>query len=276
MADNKPGLFTQALGTLGNAAKNVGNGFLEQSGLGRLGRTIDSLRERRLGRKPGAPAAPGNFDVKFIGDKDFRVKIRVPDLYLYTPGLNYRNYLLEAGGIIFPYTPSISQDYTASYATVNPTHSNYALHFYKNSSPGNITVTGKFTVQNNEEAYMWLQTMHILRAVTKMRFGTDPNAGSPPPICRFDAYGEQQYKNIPVVISSFKLELPDSVDYYATKMDDIVGGTNGNSPTGTMVPTISQITLTLLPMYSRQELLGQSQVEEYVAGTPNLRRKGYL
>lgn len=276
MADNKPGLFNQALGTLGTAAKNVGNGLLEQSGLGRLGRTIGSLRERRLGRKPGAPAAAPNFDVRFVGDKDFRVKIRVPDFYLYTPGLNYRSYLLEAQGIVFPYTPAISQDFSASYSTVNPTHSNYALHFYKSSSPGNITVTGKFTVQNNEEAYLWLQTMHILRSVTKMRFGTDPNAGSPPPICRFDAYGEQQYKNVPVVISAFKLELPDNVDYYATKMDDIDGGANGNSPTGTMVPTVSQITVTLLPMYSRQELLGQSQVEEYVAGTPNLRRKGYL
>jgi hypothetical protein len=107
-----------------------------------------------------------------------------------------------------------------------------------------------------------------------MKFGGDTNAGSPPPVCRFDAYGEQQYKNVPVVISSFRVDLPDSVDYYATKMDDRFG--SGNKPTGTMVPTVSQITVTLLPMYSRKELLGLKQVDDYIGGSPNLRRKGFL
>lgn len=270
--DNKPGF----LNSIGSAAKSVGNGIMEQTGLGSLVRTIGSLSERRLGKKPGAAKAPPNFDVRFVGEKDFRVKIRVPTFYLYTPGLNYSSRLMDIQGVVFPYTPTITQDYTASYASLNPTHSNYALHFYKNSQAGPISVSGKFTVQNNEEAYLWLQTTHILRAVTKMRFGEDFNAGTPPPVCRFDAYGDQQYKNVPVVVSSFRVELPDSVDYYATKMDDLTGSTNGNSPTGVMVPTVSQITVTLLPVYSRQELLGQGQVEEYIAGTPNLRRKGYL
>jgi hypothetical protein len=270
MADNKPGL----LGTIGDATMSVGRGIADQSGLTRLISTGLSLRERRLGRRPGAVVAPPNFDVKFIGDKDFRVKIKVPVEYLYTTGVAYTGQLFDIGGIIFPFTPTISQDYTASYATVNPTHSNYALHFYKSSQPGPISVTGKFTVQNNEEAYLWLRTTHMLRAVTKMKFGKDANAGSPPPVCRFDAYGEQQYKNVPVVVSSFKVDLPDNVDYYATKIDDRLGG--GDKPTGTMVPTISQITVTLLPMYSRQELLGQAQVDDYISGSPNLRRKGFL
>ena len=270
MADNKPDF----LSTLGNATMSVGRGIADQSGLTRLASTIGSLSERRLGRKPGAAPSPPNFDVRFIGTKDFRVKIRVPSEYLYTPGIAYTDHLFDIQGIVFPFTPTISQDYTASYASVNPTHSNYALHFYKSSQAGPISITGKFTVQNNDEAYLWLQTTHILRALTKMKFGGDTNAGSPPPVCRFDAYGEQQYKNVPVVVSSFRVDLPDSVDYYATKMDDRYG--SGSKPTGTMVPTVSQITVTLLPMYSRKELLGIKQVDDYIGGSPNLRRKGFL
>jgi hypothetical protein len=57
-------------------------------------------------------------------------------------------------------------------------------------------------------------------------------------------------------------------------MDDRFG--SGSKPTGTMVPTVSQITVTLLPMYSRKELLGQKQVDDYISGNPNLRRKGFL
>ena len=267
MADNKPGL----LSTIGDATMSVGRGIADQSGLTRL---VSTISELRLGRKPGAAPSPPNFDVRFIGTKDFRVKIRVPSEYLYTPGIAYTDHLFDIQGIVFPFTPTISQDYTASYASVNPTHSNYALHFYKSSQAGPISITGKFTVQNNDEAYLWLQTTHILRALTKMKFGGDTNAGSPPPVCRFDAYGEQQYKNVPVVISSFRVDLPDSVDYYATKMDDRYG--TGSKPTGTMVPTVSQITVTLLPMYSRKELLGLKQVDDYIGGSPNLRRKGFL
>jgi hypothetical protein len=184
--------------------------------------------------------------------------------------------ILNNGGIIFPFTPSISQDFTANYAAVNPTHSNYTQYFYKHSQAGPISVSGKFSVQNEEEAYLWLATMHILRALTKMHFGTDVNAGAPPPVCRFFAYGEQQYYNVPVVIQSFKIELPDNVDYYATKLNDGTGQEDRDAPTGNMVPTVSQVTLTLLPMYSRQEQLGIKQVDDYLQGAPNLRRQGYL
>jgi hypothetical protein len=272
MSDNKPNILSQTTGFLGKATSAVSKDFLQQSGLGRLAGTISELR---LGRRVAAPKAPPNFDVRFEGAKDFRVKLRVPSKYL-TPASISMYPILNNGGIIFPFTPSISQDFTANYANLNPTHSNYTQYFYKNSQAGPISVSGKFAVQNELDAYMWLSTMHILRALTKMHFGTDVNAGAPPPVCRFDAYGDQQYKNVPVVVQSFKIDLPDNVDYYATKLNDGTGQEDGAAPTGNMVPTVSQITLTLLPMYSRQEQLGIKQVDDYLQGAPNLRRQGYL
>jgi len=242
--------------------------------LGKLGTSIQNFRLGGRLKKGGGKTLP-NFDIAFEGDKDYRVKIRVPQEYFWSPAVHYDMALQLQGAIVFPYTPTISQDYSASYSTFSPTHSNYAMHFYTNTTPGPISVSGRFSVQSNGDAYHWLETTHILRALTKMRFGADRDAGAPPPICRFDAYGDMQYKNVPVVIQSFKVELADNIDYYATNLDENGIPSPGLSK-GTMVPTVSTITINLLPMYSREELLGQKQVEDYIGGTPNLRQQGFL
>lgn len=255
---------------------SAGKSLLNAAGLGSdtpIGKQISKLTgwdtsQNRLGAgigKDGKKPLP-NFDVKFTGQKDFRAKIEVPSNYLKHPTVSsYTNKFNN--GILFPYTPTISQDYSASYNTLNPTHSNYSLYFYKNSTPGAISISGKFTVENPEDALLWLNSVHILRAVTKMRFGGDSNAGAPPPVCRFSAYGDMQYRNVPVVIQSFRVELPDAVDYYVLDPE-------GRDAPGNAVPVSSNITVNLLPMYSRQELLGQKQVDDYVGG--NLRQRGFL
>lgn len=257
--------------------KEFGNTLLKATGLGPV---VDGLKQLRLGRvKPAAQLPTPSFDVKFEGEKDFRAKIIVPFEYFrngnfpYLWGKNLE--LVSNRGIVFPYTPQITQDYSASYNSYTPTHSNYALHFYKNTTPGPITVSGKFTVQSDKDAFVWIATTHLLRALMKMKFGKDIDAGLPPPVCRFNALGDMQYKNVPVVIQSFRVELPDSVDYYATQAIDNGDGTS--LPVGgTMVPVVSNITVTMLPMYSREELLAKKHVEDYIGVSPNLRQRGYL
>jgi hypothetical protein len=136
-----------------------------------------------------------------------------------------------------------------------------------------VTVSGKFTVQSVEDAYFWIATVHLLRSLTKMRFGDDFGAGTPPPICRFSAYGDYQYKNVPVVIQSVKVDLPDNVDYFVipelTQSFSTIGA-------GSTVPISSSITVVMLPMYSRRELLGQAQVDDYLQSGNNLRSQGFL
>jgi len=201
-----------------------------------------------------APAAP-----TFQGGTDHRVRLKVPTSYLVGQAAGPSNTLFKSQGIIFPYTPSISQDYTASYTPLSLVHTNYTQQFYKNSTVGNISLSAKFTVQNEYEAEVYFSIVHLLRALTKMRWGDDDNAGSPPPVCRLFAYGDAIMNNVPVAISSFKLELPDNVDYFTTK-------------SRSSAPAVSTISLTLVPIYSRNE------IQKYtVSGwlSSNLRSKGY-
>jgi hypothetical protein len=200
---------------------------------------------------------------------DLRVKIRVPQNYWSKLTTGMDNELKELQGIIFPYTPSISTDFSADYSAVSPLHSNFPINFYQRSKISDISVAGKFTVENTSDAVIYLSTIHLLRALTRMRSGGktgDSDSGSPPPVCRFDAYGEMMFKNVPVVIRSFKLELPESVDYFTIK------GTDAYGPVS--VPTVSTIAVTLTPMYSRNEMQKYS-VTSYIQNI-QFKKDGYL
>jgi len=218
----------------------------------------------------GTPAIPFAAQAQWAGAKDLRAKLRVPNEYIPTnlPSAGPANIIQKNGGILFPYTPTIGVDNSVNYANQNPMHSNYPLYFYKNSSIGQISVTAKFTVQNEFEGAVLLGVIHLLRALTKMKFGDDPDAGSPPPVCRFDAYGDFMMYNVPVSIASWRHELSDGVDYISV-------GRPG-SPTlygHSMVPTLSNITLTFNVMYSRSEML-KYNVKDWLSG--GLQSKGYL
>jgi hypothetical protein len=204
---------------------------------------------------------------------DLRVKIRVPTDYLTPLTSGGRNELLDLNGIIFPYTPTINTEWKADYTDLKPTHSNYAVNFYKNSSVADISIQGKFTVQNDQDALVYLATLHLLRSLTKMRWGGklgDPDSGAPPPICRLDAYGAFQYKNIPVAITSFKNDLTSDVDFYAYNRDGKSPGPFGPA----FCPTSSVIAVILRPMYSRLEMQ-QASVGKYL-NDPSQKINGYL
>ena len=202
------------------------------------------------------PATP-----QFEGGNDHRARLLVPSSYL----TGQASALSKMQGIIFPYTPEISQEYSASYSSLNTVHSNYTQHFYKNSAVGDIGITAKFTVQNESDALIYLSIVHLLRALTKMKFGDDDNAGSPPPVCRLYAYGDYMFNRTPVVLSSFRLLLPENVDYFST---DISSAFNVST-----VPVSSSITMQFKPIYSRNEQL-KFTVREWQSGY--LRTRGYL
>jgi hypothetical protein len=214
-------------------------------------------------------------DVQFNGASDYRARLEVPNVYLqssYTQGGD--NYVLQNNnGVVFPYTPSISYTNDANYATTNVMHSNYAIYSYKNSAISSISVGAKFTVQNDEDALIYLATAHLLKSLTKMYFGVNDGtlAGSPPPVCRFSAYGDFMMKNVPVVVSNFTQDFPDSIDSYVTDPKNnnaaAIFGTN-------FVPTVSTFNLKLLPVYSRNEMSNFSLTDFRDSNT--LRKGGYL
>ena len=223
---------------------------------------------RSMVAKGGKPNDPPAALAQWSEAKDLRVKLRVPPSYLIGPAAGPANIIQKNGGILFPYTPTISVDNQASYSQQSPLHSNFPLYFYKNSSVGPISVTAKFTVQNEFEGAVLLGIIHLLRGLVKMKFGDDHDAGSPPPVCRFDAYGDYMMHNVPVSIASWRHELPDGVDYIAV-------GRKGSPTTygHSMVPVMSTISLTLNVMYSRREMLAHS-VDKWMKG--DLHGRGYL
>ena len=213
--------------------------------------------------------------VKWEGEDDYRVKLLVPSSY--TENTNFISSTIKrTKGIIFPYTPSVAMDHTASYGNLAVTHANYPINFYKNSSIGNISLTAKFTVQNQTDAVEYLSVVHLLRALTKMQTGSDLVPGAPPPVCRLKGYGDMLISNVPVAVATFKLDLPENVDYYKTT--PVPETDVGWLEMGThFVPTVSSITLTLIPMYSREELANFS-VDNFLRGYFNIKgqSKGYI
>jgi hypothetical protein len=203
--------------------------------------------------------------------KDLRVKLEVPKSYLGglgggpAGGPNGRP-LAATSGIVFPYTPSVSLNNQATYNSISPTHSNYTSNAYKNSSVGPISVSGKFTAQNEYEASLILGVQHLLRSLTKMKWGDDPDAGAPPPVCRFFAYGNSMIDNVPVVVTGWKMEYPDSVDY-------IQVGAGIKDYGNSFVPSVCTISIDLAVQYSRTEQLNFN-VRDFLAG--KLAGKGYL
>ena len=208
------------------------------------------------GSKASSPAP-----ATWAGAKDMRVMIKVPPDYVKNMASSE---VRKVQGILFPYTPQISYDTQASYGNSNPLHSNYTQYFFKNSSVGAITISGKWTVQNEVEVKVWMSVVELSRLLTKMPFGSDKYAGSAPPVCRLNGYGDWIFNNIPVAITSFKFDLPDGVDYISVSSSGY-----GN----TLVPTVSTLSYTLIPMYSRQEIRDFG-VDKWIAG--QLTGKGYL
>ena len=224
---------------------------------------VASALKNKLGKGGLKPSKPGpitqfydlNGTQTSLGTEN-RVIIKVPDDYLnnYSSGSN--NELKNLGGIIFPYTPQISFDHKADYASESPTHSNFTQYFYKHSAISPISITGKFTVQNDKDAITYLSIINVLRSLTKGRFGgNDPLRGSPTPVCRLMAYGTYMLDNVPISIASFKNELSNDVDYYY--LEDKPGTAGPAYSFGkAYVPVRSTISLSCKIMYSRNEILG--------------------
>lgn len=204
-------------------------------------------------------------------DRDLRIRILVPPKYL----KGYSKILTINEGILFPFTPTISYEISADYGTASPIHSNFPINFYQRSKISPISIQGKFAVENEIDARIYIGVMHLLRSLTRMRFGGseygDPDSGAPPPVCRLFGYGTNMFDNVPVVITSYRVELQDSIDYFTVNVGELGGDSESSDVTS--VPVLSTIAITCLPMYSREEMQNFS-VNAYLEG--NLKGRGYI
>jgi hypothetical protein len=255
-------------GVIGGVVHGVGSAISGVTNFLTGGRNVPSSEPMSYIQKGATP-------VTFSGESDLRVKLKVPRSYLTGPAAGPFSTLQFSEGIIFPYTPQLGVEHKANYSSVNPTHSNYTQYYYKNSSVGEISLTAKWTVQNEYEAGIYLGVVHLLRALTKMKFGDDANAGSPPPVCRLYAYGDFMFNKTPVVISSFKIDLPIDVDYITTgngassSVNAFAGGLYGKNA----VPSLSTFSIIMNPVYSRDEMR-RATVAGFLSGSQ--KKEGFL
>lgn len=160
-----------------------------------------------------------NTQAQFAGsdaDTDWRVRLSIPNNSVFS-GSQVLQPLRSAGGLVFPYTPQIAVSTSANYDEQALIHQNYPFYAYQNSKVDRITISAPFAIEDAVQAQYWIAAVHFLRSATKMFSGDTPNQGNPPPISYFNGYGEFVFKNVPVVVTSFTLDLPKDVNYISTQ-----------------------------------------------------------
>lgn len=160
--------------------------------------------------------------------------------------------LIEAGGLIFPYTPKLNIGSSASYNGIQTTHTNHTMQSFQRSEPDKIDITdAPMYVEDSTQALYWIAMVHYFRSMVKMFTGYDVKAGNPPPIVFFNAYGSYVFKNVPVVVTKFSVALDNTCDFIpcdvtGASMSDITNITDSVGVIGNIVgkyiPGVSGIT----------------------------------
>jgi hypothetical protein len=106
-----------------------------------------------------------------------------------------------------------------------------------------------------------------------MFFGNDNNyAGTPPPMVFLSGFGDAYLPNVPCVVTNFSHTMPGDVDYVkipvGTSLNNVAGNQINTNMAGkaTMLPTMSTISVTLQPVYSRRNIADNFTLEKFSAG----------
>ena len=257
--------FTDDLESKAKGLKsNLINSAVDSLGLGGAGGLLKAL----LGGPSSQPQLKTQVKAGTAQEtNDWRVKLSIPSTFGAPKILDP---LVETNGLVFPYTPTILIQHTANYDALSPTHSNYPFPQYQNSQVEDLVITGDFFCENAKEAQYWTAMVHYLRSATKMNYGTDSDAGAPPPIVKLTGYGDFVFPNVPVVIRNFTVDLPADVDYIKTQIIDDVsindGTVNVEIPgKAGWAPVQSQVSITVTPIYSRAKT-SQFSLNSFVNG----------
>lgn len=209
------GLASAVTAPVNSLIQKVGTSVPLASGLvgGALNRTA-----LNFGIPGNAGAAAGPVPSSVGAAPDLRVRLRAlpgRDADVYGNGI--LAILRETNGMLFPYTPTITYTQDVEYSTVDMVHYIGDVNAYKRTPSVTLTVSGKFTAQNQSEAQYLATCLHFLRTVSKMHFGAnDSKAGLPPPVLMFEGYGNLMFglqnSGVRVVVKSHSYTLDDTVD----------------------------------------------------------------
>jgi hypothetical protein len=152
------------------------------------------------------------------GSTDLRVRLSALDATLFTNS-PIMSILSSTNGMLFPYSPSITLNQTVDYLDIPLVHSNTNYQAYTRTPSVKISVSGKFTVQNQREGLYALAAVHFLRTASKSHFGeNDPQAGLPPPVLLFSGYGNYMFgksgptTGLRVILTSHSWAYDENID----------------------------------------------------------------
>ena len=136
-----------------------------------------------------------------------------------------------------------------------------------------MNIIGEFPVQNSDDAKHWVATVNFLRTITKMYFGKEQALkGNPPPIMHMSGYGDHMFQKVPVIVNTFNVELRPGIDYISTKQSEVyrsnVQDFDLDSADQTWAPTLSNISVLVTPIYSRESIKNFS-LSEFARGQLN-------
>lgn len=246
-----------SLDKLGLAAGGLGGGLAKLAGqvssaAGSLNNLLSLARGKNLPSGAELFSGQGSFvELKPGSQNDWRVKVNC-NFGLFG---NAFNRLSETGGFVFPYLPNITVSTKANYTQIDPVHNLQPFYAYKNSQVDDIQISGEFSVETELDAEYWIQGTTFFKTATRMFFGTGENVGNPPVICQLSGYGARVFAGVPVIVKSFSVDLKEDVSYMKY--------TKGTAPT--WVPTTSNITIVLSPIYNRTRLR-QFNLKSYANG----------
>lgn len=187
--------------------------------------------------------------------------------------------LQQTQGMLFPYAPTIQIAQEVDYGNMQMTHSNTNYYYYSRTPNAQITITGKFTVQNQTEGAYAIASLQFLRGVSKMNFGQeDANAGLPPPILTLNGYGDYMFKNVRVFVKTHNYSYDENMDTVKVNL----GGTSGTTGTtsgssGTVrLPALFTLSVTLVTQPTVQMMRKNFSLDDYRSGKLLSDGKGFF
>jgi hypothetical protein len=161
----------------------------------------------------------------------------------------------------------MQQAFAANYGTYDTTHSVYQQQYYVNTPNPTISMQAYFVSNTIAEAKYNIACLHFLKAMTKMDYGMNSAmAGTPPPILHFSAYGEYNYKNVPVVVSGVDYTFADTEDLITVDVPIGTASWRDSETTSVSIPTSFAVSITLMMQQNPAKVSKNFSFARYASG----------
>lgn len=168
-------------------------------------------------QSPAPPKSSGGINVSEAVSNQTTLDLRDANTGQGTSQNDQRNNALwpifMTNGLIFPYNPTISENVSVNYESVELTHSNEAYFAYKNTNNVRINLSNAvWTCDTFDNAIYALAALRFFRTYSNMDFGRG-KTGRPPSPMWFSAYGDYAYNRVPVLFEKADWAFPNDIDY---------------------------------------------------------------